>query len=138
MIHSIKNIFFSIILFIISCYHLSCSYFDNKITEEKVIKICTEHLLQVGVDTSKWKTTVYPHHPITLDSIKSGDIFVFRGDSYDEWLKKTNGKLYDKTFWKCWCEWEKMVGAGIYEIFIDAKSGEIIYSIRSDQLWDVK
>ncbi len=97
-----------------------------KISQKIVGKICLEEYIKLNVDTNKIYVTVYPEHPISLDSIKRGRVGRPFWGKYSEWLGRTEGRLNKKTFWKCRLS-EEYTLDGFTVFYVDSKTGEVLY-----------
>ena len=99
----------------------------SSISLEQASRICTQELPQIysGKELSRASTRIYPH-PVTLDSI-SHDKISIPWMNFEEWRKQVGPSLANKTFWKCTCVPEGLYLDGINEIYVDARSGEILY-----------
>jgi len=79
---------------------------------------------QLDISDKRVELVVYPH-PITIDSISPYHIRI-PWMNYDSWQSSASPSLVHKLFWKCTCGISGTVG-GIVEIYIDAKSGDVLY-----------
>ncbi len=103
-----------------------CADKDKSITKEQAYQIGLNELIDMGLDTSKTGIKIFPENPFTLDSIKTGVVRrPFWGD-YTEWLEHTEGRLNNKTFWRCVSYVIGYMDAR-YDIYVDVKTGDVLY-----------
>ena len=100
-----------------------CAQPTPVITLDSARSICVTEMTSLGIDPRNVSITIYPH-PITFDSMKSVGIAWM---NFKAFARKSQRSLRGKTFWKCTCNPTDAMLDGIQEIYIDAKSGRVLY-----------
>jgi len=90
---------------------------------------CKERLRERDIDISSLEFNVTPGHPITLDTIKNGSVHLFYMVSYQELVDSAGTELLGKSFWNCQCVPERLIPDAAHELFIDAKTNEVLFEI---------
>jgi hypothetical protein len=107
-------------------FTINCSVRKNLISEGELARITLETSKLFADDSSMVRFEIKPKYPITIDSILTGKIGILWRGSFEDFVKRTNNKLNNKTFWKIKC-WQADHIDGEYEIYIDTQTGEVLH-----------
>ena len=104
---------------------LGCSLGQKDITSDQARKICRDQILVMGRDTGTIETRIFPDHPITIDSVFTGEIQLFYSNQFN-WLARTRDSLKGRTFYRCVCLLKRKSVDGSFEMYIDRTSGRVL------------